>query len=570
MTSKRHQLTAIDLFSGCGGLTTGLKQVGFRVVAAVEMDALATSTYRTNHPEVTILETDIRRLAASNLKKKLHLRRGRIDLIAGCPPCQGFSAMRTLNGSRSVRDGGKNLVFEFVRFVRALLPKTIMMENVPALAEDKRMRDVLRQLSKLGYKSECRILDVADYGVPQRRRRMILLGSRYENVQFARPSAKRKSVRDAIGSMPKPGRSGDPLHDLVGKHGLRVATLIKRISKNGGSRTQLSSRYQLQCHKATSGFKDVYGRMAWDRVAPTITTGCVNPSKGRFLHPTQNRAITLREAALLQSFPSTYYFSLESGRFPVAAMIGKRRLCSYLRMRYGRGVHNLMREIHSNPKEWSRLAKDPAALRERLDQLVKSGLFYLRYTTGDPLENMQKKALRIISDYVQLYQGELDKLQFEPEREFETLIEEEQLLVSGAIDIVRLDDPPRVTLIDFKSGEAESDIATKLTEEELKLQVGIYGLAAKHELEYEPDRGLVRYLGEDDPTKREMGITLDESAIAGARKTVVGAAKEIRDRRFYEGPRRGPRNPKSSVRCAECDFADFCGMQAAKDFRTKG
>jgi DNA helicase-2/ATP-dependent DNA helicase PcrA len=234
---------------------------------------------------------------------------------------------------------------------------------------------------------------------------------------------------------------------------------------------------------------------------------------------------------------------------------------------YGRGVHNLMREIHSNPKEWAKLAQNPAALRERLEQLVKSGLFYLRYTTGDPLENMQKKALRIISEYVQLYQSELEKLQFEPEREFETLIEEEQLLVSGAIDIVRLDDPPRVTLIDFKSGEAESDIATKLTEEELKLQVGIYGLAAKHELEYEPDRGLVRYLGEDDPTKREMGITLDQPALEGARKIIVGAAKEIRDRKFYEGPRRGPRNPESGVRCAECDFVDFCGMKAAKDFR---
>jgi DNA helicase-2/ATP-dependent DNA helicase PcrA len=236
---------------------------------------------------------------------------------------------------------------------------------------------------------------------------------------------------------------------------------------------------------------------------------------------------------------------------------------------YGRGVHNLMREIHSNPKEWAKLAQDPTALRERLEQLVKSGLFYLRYTTGGPLENMQKKALRIISEYVQLYQSELERLQFEPEREFETLIEEEQILVSGAIDIVRLDDPPRVTLIDFKSGEAESDIATKLTEEELKLQVGIYGLAAKHELEFEPDRGLVRYLGEDDPAKREMGITLNQPALEGARKIVVGAAKEIRDRKFYEGPRRGPRNPESGVRCAECDFVDFCGMKDAENFRGK-
>jgi DNA helicase-2/ATP-dependent DNA helicase PcrA len=143
-------------------------------------------------------------------------------------------------------------------------------------------------------------------------------------------------------------------------------------------------------------------------------------------------------------------------------------------------------------------------------------------------------------------------------------------LISGAIDIVRLDDPPRVTLIDFKSGEVESDIATKLTEEELKLQVGIYGLAAKHELEYEPDQGLVRYLGEKDPSKWEMGVKLDEQAISEARNTVVTAGKEIRDRQFHHGPRRPPRDPKSKTRCAECDFSDFCGMQSAKDFRSKG
>jgi DNA (cytosine-5)-methyltransferase 1 len=269
-----------------------------------------------------LLEGDIRRLSASSLKRKLDLRKGQVDLIAGCPPCQAFSAMRTLNGSRVVRGGGKNLVFEFVRFVRALLPRAIMMENVPGLSRDRRMPSVLRQLSKLGYACEFRVLDVADYGVPQRRRRLILLGSRSGRVQFASPSKRRKTVRDAIGMLPKPGHSGDPIHDLVGKHGPKVSALIKRIRRNGGSRTELPRHSQLECHKSTTGFKDVYGRMAWDKVAPTITTGCVNPSKGRFLHPVQNRAVTLREAALLQSFPPCYYFSLESGKFPAASLIG--------------------------------------------------------------------------------------------------------------------------------------------------------------------------------------------------------------------------------------------------------
>src|SRR5690606_12010561 len=116
----------------------------------------------------------------------------------------------------------------------------------------------------------------------------------------------RRSVRDAIGDLPKPSVSDDPLHDPMEDRSERIAKMIALIPKDGGSRSALGKRRQLECHKRCNGFKDVYGRMAWDDVAPTITGGCVNPSKGRFLHPTQNRAITLREAALLQSFPPNY------------------------------------------------------------------------------------------------------------------------------------------------------------------------------------------------------------------------------------------------------------------------
>lgn len=322
MRSKSNALKAIDLFSGCGGLTTGLKLAGFHVLAGIEIDSLAASTYQMNHPEVRLLQKDIREVSGRGLMRLLGLRKGQIDLIAGCPPCQGFSAMRTLNGSRPVRDESKNLVFEFVRFVRVLLPRTVMMENVPALADDSRMHRVLKTLRKLGYACDCRVLDASDYGVPQRRKRMILIGSRFGPVDFARRVQPQRTVKQTIGWLPRPGWSGDPLHDLTGRHGARVLSLIKRIRRDGGSRTELSERHQLECHKSTTGFKDVYGRMAWNKVAPTITTGCVNPSKGRFLHPTQNRAITLREAALLQTFPRRYRFSLESGRFPAANLIG--------------------------------------------------------------------------------------------------------------------------------------------------------------------------------------------------------------------------------------------------------
>lgn len=222
---------------------------------------------------------------------------------------------------------------------------------------------------------------------------------------------------------------------------------------------------------------------------------------------------------------------------------------------YGRGVHNLMRAIHKKPRYWARLSRNPEALEHELRTLIDRGLFYLRYTTGDPLRNMQNKAVRIIADYITTYADELGQLNFEPEREFETLLEEEQVLVSGAIDIIRLDDPPRVTLVDFKSGNAESDNVISLNEEQMRLQISIYGLAAKHELEYEPDHGLVRYLGEDDPAARELSIDLSEEQIAQAREFVLCTARQIRSRDFHRGP------SSDRTRCGQCDYREFCGMR---------
>jgi ATP-dependent DNA helicase UvrD/PcrA len=236
---------------------------------------------------------------------------------------------------------------------------------------------------------------------------------------------------------------------------------------------------------------------------------------------------------------------------------------------YGRGVHNLMRAVHAAAAEWAQLALDPDELERRLTQLIDSGLFYMRYTTGEPLQKMEAKARRIVADYVSRYREELAVLEFEPEREFETLIEEERVLVSGAIDVIRLDDPPRVTLLDFKSGDAESETATKLDRDEMRLQVSLYGLAARQELEYQPDRGLVRYLGEDDAGKRELAVELDAAALEKARETVTTTAREIRQRRFFEGPRRRPRDGELETRCGECDFIEFCGMDCASSYRSK-
>jgi len=231
---------------------------------------------------------------------------------------------------------------------------------------------------------------------------------------------------------------------------------------------------------------------------------------------------------------------------------------------YGRGVHNLMRAVHAEPKKWAELATDRKRLENEIQRLLDQGLFYLRYTTGEPADNMRAKGLKIVADYVQRYASELGRLTFEPEKEFETLIEYEDgnggALVSGAIDIVRQDDPPRVTLIDFKSGDPDSDKHQRLDEEEMKLQVSLYAVAAKKELEYQPEQGLVRYLDADDESASELRVPLDARALKQAKQTVALTAARIRDRDFHRGPAdRG----EGSRQCAVCDFISICGMKEA-------
>lgn len=321
-SSARPRHTAIDLFCGCGGLTLGLHRAGFNVLAAVDSDPLATSTYRSNHQGKHPITADIRFVDAPTLMSRLGFKAGQLDLLAGCPPCQGFSTLRTLNGGRRVAEPMNDLVFEFVRFARILKPKALMMENVPALLNDARLVRVRKELRGLGYTTNARVFDAAEYGVPQRRRRLILFACRDGLPSFADPVDFQKTVADAIRELPTPLASHDPAHNYSVHRAERVMSLIRRIPKDGGSRTDLGKRAQLKCHRDFDGFRDVYGRMAWQAPAPTITSGCINPSKGRFLHPTEDRAITLREAALLQGFPRRYEFDLSKGRYAAARMIG--------------------------------------------------------------------------------------------------------------------------------------------------------------------------------------------------------------------------------------------------------
>ncbi len=318
--------TAIDLFCGAGGLTCGLKQAGFKVLAGIELLEIAAETYHKNHSTTLLLQEDICNLSPLEVMRSLQLHPGDLSLLAGCPPCQGFSSLRTRNKASSVDDRRNDLIFEFLRWVKVFLPKCIMIENVPALAKDTRIQVAIDQLKELGYcfdANSLRVENIADYGVPQRRVRMILMASLYGFITPPEITAIKATVKETITNLPKAGNSGDSLHDLPENRSEKIKKLISLIPKNGGNRSDLPKEYWLECHKRyPKGFKDVYGRMNWDEVAPTITGGCHNPSKGRFLHPEEDRAITLREAALLQTFPSDYYFSLKRGKDSVALMIG--------------------------------------------------------------------------------------------------------------------------------------------------------------------------------------------------------------------------------------------------------
>ncbi|MGE5573002.1 MAG: DNA cytosine methyltransferase [Bacteroidota bacterium] len=317
--------TAVDLYSGCGGLTTGMKRAGFRVVGAIENDASAARVYSANHPEVFLACKDIRDVEADEFRDRLGLSRGELTVLAACAPCQGFSRHR-----RGGSDLSKNLlVLEILRFVQAFLPLVVFIENVPELAKHPH-RGILQQfregLERLGYDRQCsKIVNAADYGVPQIRRRLTLLATRsrrvdvgipagdYANPRIALAQGKKpwRTVRQAIGHLPGVSAgersSFHPLH--VGPElSERNLARLRSVPRDGGSRSDLPEEYRLACHGRTTGYPDTYGRMKWDEPARTLTTGCTSITKGRYGHPEQDRALTPLEAALLQTFPLDYEF----------------------------------------------------------------------------------------------------------------------------------------------------------------------------------------------------------------------------------------------------------------------
>lgn len=317
----KSKYVAMDLFSGCGGLSEGMVKAGFEVKVAIDNNVDAVITYRMNHPETEVMQEDIRRVQASIIRERL--KNQKLHLLAGCPPCQGFSSVRRLNKRRNVYDRRNNLILEYLRFVKELMPLTIMMENVPGLMNYYLFKDMISQLKKMGYHLKIEVIDVKDYGIPQKRKRLVLVGSLLGKIDIAKGNGKENTVRDVIGNLKPVNLAKDPIHKIMAKHSSRIQKMIELIPKNGGGRKDLPGRYILECHKQERvGFNDIYGRLRWDDYSTTITGGCLNPSKGRFLHPEENRVITPREAALLQSFRKSYKFPINISKTSLALLIG--------------------------------------------------------------------------------------------------------------------------------------------------------------------------------------------------------------------------------------------------------
>ena len=315
-------LLSIDLFSGCGGLTEGMHQAKFKTKFAFEINEIASQTFKLNHKQTKVITKDIRTVSLDEIKSEL--KGETIHLLAGCPPCQGFSSIRRLNRVEPVEDDRNNLINEYVRFIEELQPYTFMMENVPALIHYDLFLKAVNHLREIGYHwIDYKVVNVKDYGVPQSRKRLVMVGSRLGEIHVAPPVNEKKTVREMIGNLPLPSESDDPIHKMFPTHTQEVQKRIELTPSNGGSRKDLPAQYKLKCHdKENVGFNDVYGRLRWDDYSTTMTGGCLNPSKGRFLHPEQHRNISAREAALLQSFPIDYKFPIDAPRTNIALMIG--------------------------------------------------------------------------------------------------------------------------------------------------------------------------------------------------------------------------------------------------------
>ena len=307
--NQNPRIVGVDLFCGVGGLTHGLACGGVHVAAGFDVDPSCKYPFEANNA-AAFLERDVANLAADEITP--FYEGADFTLLAGCAPCQPFSTY-----SRSGRNGDYEsqwpLVSAFGRLVKSIKPDLVTMENVPQLADHSVFDQLLKSLA--GYKKWWAIVECDLIGVPQTRRRLVLLASRLGSaaLELSKEAARNSTVRQVIGALP-PIRAGeihpdDELHRVPSLSPLNLSRI--KASRPGGTWRDWPSALKATCHRKVTGatYPSVYGRMEWDGPAPTITTQCFGYGNGRFGHPEQDRAISLREAAMLQTFPATYAFA---------------------------------------------------------------------------------------------------------------------------------------------------------------------------------------------------------------------------------------------------------------------
>lgn len=310
---KLPQIEVVDLFCGIGGLSYGMKSMGFKILEGFDLDATCKYAYEANN-DAKFVYKDIREVTKKDILP-LYSKKA-IKVLAGCAPCQPFSSYAFKNKNKD--ENKYNLLYEFGRLVKEVHPDIVTMENVPAIASFKLksvLSDFVDTLKSEHYEVSYKVVYCPDYGVPQTRRRMVLLASRFGKIELIPPTHSKDNyvtVKEAIGNLP-PLAAGescptDPLHRCRALSPLNLRRL--KATPYGGGWRDWPEELLLDCHKKSTGksFGSVYGRMVWEMPAPTMTTLCTGIGNGRFGHPEQNRAISAREAALFQTFPTSYKF----------------------------------------------------------------------------------------------------------------------------------------------------------------------------------------------------------------------------------------------------------------------
>lgn len=329
--TKVSRLKAVDFFCGGGGMTCGMKQAGITVLAGLDNDPHCEETYVKNHHDARFILADITKVDV-NILSDIGISMNDNDLVfIGCSPCQHWSIINT---DRRKSEKSTNLLTYFQKFVKYYNPGYVVIENVPGIkrfAEKSKLNTFVNFLSQRGYAFDDRVINANDYGVPQSRKRYVLIASRVDKyMRLPFPDESGPVVRDFIGQKNGFNKIAaghrdetDFKHSCSGLHEIS----LKRFSltpKNGGTRKSWSNHKKLQIaayQGRDHSFRDVYGRMFWDKPAPTITTRFNSISNGRFGHPEENRAISLREGATLQTFPHSYLFCSDS-LSTVAKLIG--------------------------------------------------------------------------------------------------------------------------------------------------------------------------------------------------------------------------------------------------------